>query len=81
MVRSTGPASAPKATWSVAETEFIVTVPEKLGQAMQRAENIEPLPPPIPLPSFSVKQHWHERYHADPANRWFRQAIASLFLE
>jgi DNA-binding transcriptional LysR family regulator len=48
---------------------------------MQRAENIELLPPPIPLPSFSVKQHWHERYHADPANRWFRQAIASLFLE
>jgi DNA-binding transcriptional LysR family regulator len=65
----------------VAETEFIATVPEKLGRAMQRAENIELLPPPIPLPGFSVKQHWHERYHADPANRWFRQAIASLFLE
>jgi DNA-binding transcriptional LysR family regulator len=65
----------------VAETEFIATVPEKFGQAMQRAENIELLPPPIPLPSFSVKQHWHERYHADPGNRWFRQTMASLFLE
>jgi DNA-binding transcriptional LysR family regulator len=29
----------------------------------------------------AVHARWHERYHADPANRWFRQAIASLFLE
>jgi hypothetical protein len=37
------------------------------------------LPVPVALPSFSVKQHWHERYHADASNRWLRQVMAQLF--
>jgi hypothetical protein len=28
-----------------------------------------------------VLQHWHERYHHDPANAWFRGVMAELFLE
>jgi hypothetical protein len=27
-----------------------------------------------------VKQHWHERYHNDPANQWLRGLCATLFL-
>jgi hypothetical protein len=33
----------------------------------------------VQLPSFQVKQHWHERYHADASNRWLRQVVAKLF--
>ena len=35
----------------------------------------------IELPSFAIKQHWHERYQQDPANRWLRSVISDLFLE
>jgi hypothetical protein len=28
-----------------------------------------------------VKQYWHERYQKDPANRWFREIVVSLFGE
>lgn len=65
----------------VAQTECIATVPQRFGNAMVRQENVKMLPPPVKLPDFSVKQHWHERFHADPANQWLRQVVAHLFLE
>ena len=36
---------------------------------------------PVPIPTFTVKQHWHARYHNDPANRWLRGVIATLFMQ
>ena len=65
----------------VAQTTFIAIVPEKFGLAMEARESLQLLAPPVPLPNFSVKQHWHERYHADPASRWLRQTLALLFAE
>jgi hypothetical protein len=31
------------------------------------------------MPADSVKQHWHERYHHDPAHGWLRREVAMLF--
>ena len=63
----------------VAQTEYIVTVPARYGLAMADQESIKMLPPPVRLPSFSVKQHWHERFHEDVSNRWIRQVMSKLF--
>jgi len=63
----------------VAETELLAIVPYRYGASMMASEDIRMLPVPLELPSFQVKQHWHERYHADASNRWLRQAIAELF--
>ncbi|HBZ08038.1 LysR family transcriptional regulator [Massilia haematophila] len=63
----------------VAQTELLAIVPYRYGASMAGSEDIRMLPVPVDLPSFQVKQHWHERYHADASNRWLRQAIADLF--
>lgn len=63
----------------VAETELLAIVPYRYGAAMAGSEDVRMLPVPLALPSFQVKQHWHERYHADASNRWLRGAIAALF--
>lgn len=63
----------------VAQTELLAIVPYRYGVAMQESEDIRLLAVPVELPSFEVKQHWHERYHADASNRWLRQTIATLF--
>jgi len=34
--------------------------------------------PLFPSPTFAIKQHWHERYHHDPANRWLRSVVSDL---
>ena len=63
----------------VAQTELLAIVPYRYGASMMASEDIRMLPVPLELPSFQVKQHWHERYHADASNRWLRQVIADLF--
>jgi hypothetical protein len=34
---------------------------------------------PFALPAYAVKQHWHERFHAEPGNAWLRRTVAQLF--
>ena len=63
----------------VAQTELLAIVPHRYGEEMAASEDIRLLPVPVALPSFQVKQHWHERYHADASNRWLRQVFARLF--
>jgi DNA-binding transcriptional LysR family regulator len=63
----------------VAQTELLVIVPRRLGDMLASQEDVIVLDPPIALPSYSVKQHWHERFHADPANVWLRRTLSELF--
>ena len=63
----------------VAQTELLVIVPRLLGEALASQERVQLLTPPVPLPSYKVKQHWHERFHADAGNAWLRRTMAELF--
>ncbi|MBL0421946.1 LysR family transcriptional regulator [Ramlibacter sp. AW1] len=63
----------------VAQTELMVIVPDRLGEAMGTQEQVRLLELPCELPRYAVKQHWHARFHADPANIWLRRTIAELF--
>src|SRR5258706_1090811 len=65
----------------VANTDSLAIIPELLGDALLPSANVKVLKPPINFPSYAVKQHWHERYHHDPRNRWLRSVVAELFLE
>lgn len=64
----------------VSQTDHVVVVPGRLGRAFAPYPGIRIVPAPIRIPSFEIKQHWHERYHLDPANRWLRALVAELFL-
>jgi len=63
----------------VAHTELIVVVPRILGNVLATQEPVKVLAPPFTLPAYAVKQHWHERFHADPGNAWLRRTLAQLF--
>jgi DNA-binding transcriptional LysR family regulator len=63
----------------VARTELIAIVPRILGRALAAREKLRILELPVDLPGYSVKQHWHERFHADPANLWLRNTMLNLF--
>jgi DNA-binding transcriptional LysR family regulator len=63
----------------VAQTELLVIVPRLLGQALALQEKVQVLEPPLVLPAYKVKQHWHERFHADLGNQWLRQTMMALF--
>ena len=63
----------------VAQTELLVIVPRLLGNALVLQEQVQLLEPPVPLPQYKVKQHWHERFNADAGNQWLRKTMAELF--
>ncbi|KQV94734.1 LysR family transcriptional regulator [Rhizobacter sp. Root1221] len=65
----------------VAQTELLVIAPRRLGLALVQQERVQLLEPPLRLPPFAVKQHWHERFHADAANAWLRRTLAELLAE
>ncbi|MGE4339127.1 MAG: LysR family transcriptional regulator [Pigmentiphaga sp.] len=65
----------------LANTELVATVPDRVAQMLVGIARVKVLPPPLPLPSFAIKQHWHARYQYDPANQWLRSTVANLFLE
>ena len=50
------------------------------GETLAKLGGLNVFSCPIPIPTFTVKQHWHSRYHNDPGNRWLRELCASLFL-
>lgn len=61
-------------------TDLIVTLPRQTGETLARSANLRIFSCPFSIPSFTVKQHWHARYHHDAGNRWLRRVCATLFL-
>jgi DNA-binding transcriptional LysR family regulator len=65
----------------VSTTDLIATLPRHTGETLAKLGPLTVYPCPVPIPKFTVKQHWHARYHQDPGNRWLRSTIATLFLQ
>jgi len=63
----------------VVQTELLVIVPTLFGNALASQEPIQVLDTPVPMPQYKVKQHWHERFNADPGNRWLRKTMMALY--
>lgn len=63
----------------LAASDLIATVPSQIGQALAMMADLRVLDCPFAVPPFTVKQHWHERYHEDAGNRWLRRQIAGLY--
>jgi LysR family transcriptional regulator, transcriptional activator of nodD3 and syrA len=60
---------------AVAETDFFFTAPRELAGPLARRFDLAVLDPPLAIPAVPVAALWHERYHADPAHRFFRSLV------
>src|SRR5712664_1174148 len=60
-------------------TDLILTLPARVARVYQKRGNFKSLPPPVPIPPADVAVHWHERFAADPGNRWLRRQVIELF--
>lgn len=61
-------------------TDLVATLPRQIGETLARAHGLRVLACPVAIAAFTVKQHWHARYHHDAGNRWLRGVCAALFL-
>jgi DNA-binding transcriptional LysR family regulator len=60
-------------------TDLVLTLPARVARVYERRGNFRALPPPVPIPPAEVAVHWHERFAADPGNRWLRTQVVELF--
>src|SRR5918999_930446 len=60
-------------------TDLILTLPARVARVYERRGKLKALPPPVPIPPAEVAVHWHERFDADPGNRWLREQVIELF--
>lgn len=63
----------------VADTDLVSPVPSNLAKLLAGHLPLQPVEPPIRLPSFELRQYWHRRFDEDPALAWLRQLMAALF--
>ena len=61
--------------------ELIATVPLELANVFQRLGVVRQYPPPVDIPAFALNQHWHPRFHRDPAIAWLRGLVKRTFQE
>lgn len=65
----------------IAHSDLLVIMPSRLAEAFAQLVSIKVLRPPVALRPYDIKVFWHERFHRDPASRWFRHALVQLFRE
>lgn len=65
----------------LANSDLIATLPRHIGTTLAQLGGLPVYECPFRIEHFFVKQHWHSRYHHDPANRWLRALCARLFLK
>jgi DNA-binding transcriptional LysR family regulator len=63
----------------IATTDLLVTVPYAVGESYAKIANIRLIEPPLDIPKFDLKQHWHRKFSKDEANMWIRSVLVKLF--
>jgi DNA-binding transcriptional LysR family regulator len=59
--------------------ELIAIAPLELARVFGRYGTIRSFETPVPLPQYALNQHWHPRFHHDPAIVWLRGLIKRTF--
>ncbi|WP_028310871.1 LysR family transcriptional regulator [Derxia gummosa] len=64
----------------VSGSDLVATLPRHIGETLAAQwPGLRAFACPVAVEGFTVKQHWHERFHHEPGNRWLRAQCAELF--
>jgi DNA-binding transcriptional LysR family regulator len=61
----------------VAESDSVLTVSERIAQALAPRLGLRVLEPPLPLAGYTLKALWHPRAEAEPAHVWLRSQLVA----
>jgi DNA-binding transcriptional LysR family regulator len=59
----------------VAESDAVVTLPERVARAVEERFALRLLDPPVPLQPYTLSLVWHPRMDGDAAHRWLRETV------
>lgn len=65
----------------VAGSDLLAITAGRLAELFATMVPLNIMPLPMKLPGYDINVFWHERFHGDAANRWFRNFVASTLKE
>jgi DNA-binding transcriptional LysR family regulator len=63
----------------VADSDYVLTVPERVARRVADSLDLVVRRPPVPLTGFDLELIWHRRNDDDPAHRWLRGQFAAAW--
>jgi DNA-binding transcriptional LysR family regulator len=67
------------AAYAASRTDVVATLPAGIAAELSGVLGLRVFATPTRLPRIDVAQHWHERFHREPGNKWIRGVFAELF--
>jgi DNA-binding transcriptional LysR family regulator len=65
----------------VAESDFVLTMPQRYSKLLNKAYGNRILQMPMATPALDLYLYWHEAMDGDGANRWLRTALLDVLNE
>jgi DNA-binding transcriptional LysR family regulator len=65
----------------VARSDLLAITAGRLAEMFATMVPLNIMPLPMKMPGYDINVFWHERFHRDPANRWFRNFLAATLKE
>jgi len=62
----------------LAESDLVAVVPGRIARQQAERFGLAVLPPPFPIPRYTLSLVWHQRTAHDPAHRWFREQLFAV---
>jgi DNA-binding transcriptional LysR family regulator len=63
---------------TVATSDFVATIPRRLGERFAAAFGLRLLAPPVALEGFTIQAAWHERSRHDPSELFLRALVREV---
>jgi DNA-binding transcriptional LysR family regulator len=62
----------------VADTDLVITLPERMARYVAGWLPLETFETPVPLPAIVMYAAWHEAQQSDPVHRWLREQVVAV---
>lgn len=59
----------------VSETDYVLTISERIARALGERMGLRVLPLPVPMEPYTLSLIWHPRADGDPAQAWMRAVL------
>jgi DNA-binding transcriptional LysR family regulator len=63
----------------IARSDLLAVMSSRTARTFADIVPLMIMPLPMKVPAFDIRLFWHERFHREPGNRWFRGLFIDLF--
>jgi len=63
----------------IERSDLIAVVPRTVARIYEQQAAVRMIEPPVEIPPYSLKHHWHARNQKDPRHVWLRKQVVEIF--